>query len=104
MEPAAIVDHVKARIGREYGDLAGVRIAVTAGGTREPADPCASSATAPPGRWATPSPRRRADRGAAVVLITSAEIATPDATEVVHVETAREMLAACRRTHRAAPC
>ena len=94
MEPAAIVDHVKARIGREYGDLAGVRIAVTAGGTREPADPVRFIGNRSTGKMGHAVAEAARDRGAAVVLITSAEIATPDATEVVHVETAREMLAA----------
>ena len=94
MEPAAIVDHVKARIGREYGDLAGVRIAVTAGGTREPADPVRFIGNRSTGKMGHAVAEAARDRGADVVLITSAEIATPEATEVVHVETAREMLAA----------
>ena len=94
MEPAAIVDHVKARIGREYGDLAGVRIAVTAGGTREPADPVRFIGNRSTGKMGHAVAEAARDRGADVVLITSAEIATPDATKVVHVETAREMLAA----------
>ena len=41
----------------------GRRVVVTAGGTREPLDPSASSATAPPGGWASRSRRRRAPRG-----------------------------------------
>ncbi len=94
MEPAALVDHVKARIGREYGDLAGVRIAVTAGGTREPADPVRFIGNRSTGKMGHAVAEAARDRGADVVLITSAEIATPEATEVVHVETAREMLAA----------
>ena len=94
LEPAAIVAHVKARIGREYGDLAGVRIAVTAGGTREPADPVRFIGNRSTGKMGHAVAEAARDRGADVVLITSAELAPPEATEVVHVETAQEMLAA----------
>ena len=94
LEPAAIVAHVKARIGREYGDLAGVRIAVTAGGTREPADPVRFIGNRSTGKMGHAVAEAARDRGADVVLITSAELAPPEATEVVHVETAQEMLVA----------
>ena len=97
LEPAAIVAHVKARIGREYGDLAGVRIAVTAGGTREPADPVRFIGNRSTGKMGHAVAEAARDRGADVVLITSAELAPPEATEVVHVETAREMLAALQQ-------
>ena len=92
LEPAAIVDHVKARIGREYGDLAGVRIAVTAGGTREPADPVRFIGNRSTGKMGHALAEAARDRGAEVVLITSAELAPPGATEVVRVETAHQML------------
>ncbi|MYE45279.1 MAG: bifunctional phosphopantothenoylcysteine decarboxylase/phosphopantothenate--cysteine ligase CoaBC [Chloroflexi bacterium] len=94
MEPAAIVDHVKARIGREHGDLAGARIAVTAGGTREPADPVRFVGNRSTGKMGHALAEAARDRGADVVLITSASLAAPGATEVVQVETAHEMLAA----------
>ncbi len=94
MEPAAIAGHVKSRIGREYGDLAGVRVAVTAGGTREPADPVRFLGNRSTGKMGHAVAEAARDRGAEVVLITSAELAPPEATEVVRVETAHEMLAA----------
>ncbi len=94
MEPAAIVDHVKARIGREHGDLAGARIAITAGGTREPADPVRFVGNRSTGKMGHALAEAARDRGADVVLITSASLAAPGATEVVQVETAHEMLAA----------
>ena len=94
MEPAAIVDHLKARIGREHGDLAGARIAVTAGGTREPADPVRFVGNRSTGKMGHALAEAARDRGADVVLITSASLAAPGATEVVQVETAHEMLAA----------
>ncbi len=96
LEPVAIVDHVKARIGREHGDLAGVRIAVTAGGTREPADPVRFVGNRSTGKMGHAAAEAARDRGADVVLITSASLDPPGATEVVRVETAHEMLAALR--------
>ena len=94
LEPVAIVDHARARIGRESGDLAGKRIAVTAGGTREPADPVRFMGNRSTGKMGHAVAEAARDRGADVVLITSAELAPPGATEVVKVETAHEMLAA----------
>ena len=94
MEPAAIVDHLKARLGRAHGDLAGKRIAVTAGGTREPADPVRFIGNRSTGKMGHAVAEAARDRGADVVLITSAGLTPPGATEVVHVETAHEMLAA----------
>ena len=92
MEPAAIVAHARARIGRESGDLAGKRIAVTAGGTREPADPVRFMGNRSTGKMGHAVAEAARDRGADVVLITSAELAPPGATEVVKVETAHQML------------
>ena len=96
MEPAQIVDHVKARMGRERGDLAGVRIAVTAGGTREPADPVRFLGNRSTGKMGYAVAEAARDRGADVVLITSAELAPPGAMQLVHVETAGQMLEALR--------
>ena len=96
LEPAAIVDHVRARLGREYGDLAGARIAVTAGGTREPADPVRFIGNRSSGKMGHALAEAARDRGAEVVLITSAELAPPEAIEVVRVETAHELLDALR--------
>ena len=96
LEPAAIVDAVKARVGRERGDLAGVRLLVTAGGTREPADPVRFVGNRSTGRMGYAVAEAARDRGAEVVLVTSAELPPPGAVEVVRVETAREMLGAMR--------
>ena len=96
LEPAAIVDAVKARVGSERGDLAGVRLLVTAGGTREPADPVRFVGNRSTGRMGYAVAEAARDRGAEVVLVTSAELPPPGAVEVVRVETAREMLGAMR--------
>ena len=94
MEPAALMDHVKARLGRERGDLAGVGIAVTAGGTREPADPVRFVGNRSTGKMGYALAEAARDRGADVVLISSAELPPPGAVRFVAVETAHEMLEA----------
>ena len=96
LEPVAIVDAVKARLGREHGDLAGVRIVVTAGGTREPADPVRFVGNRSTGKMGYAVAEAARDRGADVLLISSAELAPPGAVELVAVETAEEMLEALR--------
>ena len=92
MEPTAIVDHIKAAAGRLDGPLAGARIAVTAGGTREPVDPVRFVGNRSSGKMGYAVAEAARDRGAEVVLITSAELAAPAGVRVAPVETAQEML------------
>lgn len=94
MEPLAIVDHIKAAAGRLDGTLAGARIAVTAGGTREPVDPVRFVGNRSSGKMGYAVAEAARDRGADVVLITSAELAAPAGVRIAPVETAQEMLEA----------
>ena len=94
MEPLAIVDHIKAAAGRLDGSLAGARIAVTAGGTREPVDPVRFVGNRSSGKMGYAVAEAARDRGAEVVLITSAELAAPAGVRIAPVETAQEMLEA----------
>lgn len=94
MEPLAIVDHIKAAAGRLDGALAGARIAVTAGGTREPVDPVRFVGNRSSGKMGYAVAEAARDRGADVVLITSAELAAPAGVRIAPVETAQEMLEA----------
>jgi phosphopantothenoylcysteine decarboxylase/phosphopantothenate--cysteine ligase len=80
-------------------DLAGLRVAVSTGGTREPIDPCASSATAPAAGRGRARPRRRRPRrrgrargGARRRRVLDA--ASRHAHHVVRVGTAAELQAA----------
>ena len=91
LEPLEIVERVKGAVGRLQGDLAGVRIAVTAGGTREPVDPVRYVGNRSSGKMGYAVAEAARDRGAEVVLITSAELAPPPGVRVVPVETARQM-------------
>ena len=94
MEPIAIADHIKAAAGRLDGPLAGARIAVTAGGTREPVDPVRFVGNRSSGKMGYAVAEAARDRGAEVVLITSAELAAPAGVRIAPVETAQEMLEA----------
>ncbi len=96
MEPAAIVELVKARLGRERGDLSGTQMVVTAGGTREAIDPVRFVGNHSSGKMGYALAEAARDRGAEVVLITTASLADPVAVRVVRVESALEMLEAVR--------
>ncbi|MEZ4553472.1 MAG: bifunctional phosphopantothenoylcysteine decarboxylase/phosphopantothenate--cysteine ligase CoaBC [Dehalococcoidia bacterium] len=92
MEPAEMVEHVKARLGREHGDLAGRTIVVSAGGTREAIDPVRYVGNRSSGKMGYAIAEAARDRGASVVLVTSAGLPKPAGIEVLSVESAAEML------------
>ena len=73
------------------GDLAGHRVVVTAGGTREPIDAVRVIANRSSGRQGHAIAAEAQRRGAEVVLITTAESSIPSGCSVVRVETAAEM-------------
>jgi phosphopantothenoylcysteine decarboxylase/phosphopantothenate--cysteine ligase len=75
-------------------DLAGRRVLVTAGGTREPIDPVRFLANRSSGKQGHALAAEAAARGADVVLVTASSLPAPAGVEVVPVETAAEMGAA----------
>ena len=78
--------------------LAGVRVVVTAGGTREPVDPVRYLGNRSSGRMGGWLAAHALELGAEVVLVTAAPPPLPaPGLVVVEVETAEEMLAAVRR-------
>ncbi len=89
-EPARIVAAAATELG-EHGDLAGVRVLVTAGGTREPLDPVRFVGNRSSGKMGYAVADVAARRGAAVTLVTTVGRPASDAIEVVRVETADEM-------------
>ena len=97
-EPAAILDAVIGLVGAPaLGRLSGRRALVTAGPTVEPIDPVRFIANRSSGRQGYEIAAALAGMGAAVTLVSGpVSLAAPDGVEVVRVETAREMLAACR--------
>ena len=94
VEPAAVVEMVKAQLGQERGDLRGARVVVTAGGTREAIDPVRFIGNHSSGKMGYALAEAARDRGAEVVLISSASLEDPVAVRMVRVESALEMLEA----------
>ena len=99
VEPEALVGAVRARLGRERGDLAGRTVVVTAGGTREPLDPVRYLSNRSSGRMGYALAEAARDRGAGVVLVTTvgAQAGPPYGVRTVEVESAAEMLEAVSR-------
>jgi phosphopantothenoylcysteine decarboxylase/phosphopantothenate--cysteine ligase len=99
-EPAAILAAVEAELpplsqGAAGGALDGLRVLVTAGGTREPIDSVRYVGNRSSGRMGFALAAEASRRGADVTLI-AANVALPgpDGVRIVEVETAAELLAA----------
>ena len=96
-EPADIVAACEQVLGAapgRMGDLGGLRILVTAGGTREPIDPVRFIGNRSSGKQGHAVADEAATRGATVTLITTAPRGAAPGVELVRVETAAEMEAA----------
>jgi phosphopantothenoylcysteine decarboxylase/phosphopantothenate--cysteine ligase len=91
-DPAAIVAAAEACVAPK--DLAGRRVLVTAGGTREPLDAVRFLGNRSSGRQGRALADEAAARGATVTLVTTAALGAAPGVEVVKVETAAEMEAA----------
>lgn len=95
-EPADIEKEVLA-IMAPRRDLAGRRVLVTAGATREPLDPVRFISNRSSGKMGFAVAQAAAARGAEVVLVAGPSgLPDPPGVTVVRVETALEMYAACR--------
>jgi phosphopantothenoylcysteine decarboxylase/phosphopantothenate--cysteine ligase len=84
----ALTDAARARY-----DLAGQKVVVTAGGTREPIDPVRFISNYSTGKMGFAIAAAAADRGAKVILVTTASHPRHHGIETQQVETAAEMLA-----------
>jgi phosphopantothenoylcysteine decarboxylase / phosphopantothenate---cysteine ligase len=90
----AVVTSVLRADGQRRGDLAGRRVVVSAGGTREPIDPVRFLSNRSSGKQGHALAAAAAARGADVVLVTTAERRAPSGVTVVRVDTAASMEAA----------
>ncbi|HEY7339617.1 MAG TPA: bifunctional phosphopantothenoylcysteine decarboxylase/phosphopantothenate--cysteine ligase CoaBC [Ktedonobacterales bacterium] len=91
-ETPTILAAIQRLLGRA-GDLAGRRVVVTAGGTREPIDPVRFVGNRSSGLMGFALAEAARDRGASVRLIAGAYSATPPVgVPLTHVESTREML------------
>jgi phosphopantothenoylcysteine decarboxylase/phosphopantothenate--cysteine ligase len=92
-EPADVVAACEAALARGH-DLAGLRVLVTAGGTREPLDAVRFLGNRSSGKQGHALADEAVARGARVTLVTTAGRPVVAGVEVVPVETAEEMEAA----------
>ncbi|HZI38964.1 MAG TPA: bifunctional phosphopantothenoylcysteine decarboxylase/phosphopantothenate--cysteine ligase CoaBC [Acidimicrobiia bacterium] len=91
-DPARIVEAAVAILAPAAGDLAGRRVLVTAGGTREAIDPVRFIGNRSSGKMGYAIAEAAARRGASVVLVTTVDReASAGVTDVVRVESAAEM-------------
>lgn len=91
VEPAALLGHIAAALGRN-GDLAGRTIVASAGGTAEAIDPVRVITNRSSGKMGYAIAEAARDRGARVVLVTApTALPDPPAVEVHRVESAQEM-------------
>ena len=96
-EPPTIVDAVE-RLFARAGDLDGVRVVVSAGGTREPIDPVRFIGNRSSGKMGVAIAEAARDRGASVTLIAGAmSVTQPRGMEVVSATTAATMREAVLR-------
>jgi phosphopantothenoylcysteine decarboxylase / phosphopantothenate---cysteine ligase len=90
-ETSRIIEVVERVLGQNK-DLAGKRIVVTAGGTREPIDPVRHIGNRSSGKMGYALAEVARDRGAEVILITApAALPGPSGVEVIKIKTAAEM-------------
>ena len=93
-EPEVILEHIR-RAYAVDGDLAGVRLVVSAGGTREQLDAVRAITNLSSGKMGFAIAEAARDRGAEVTLVSaSSDLATPLGVRRVAVNSAEEMLRA----------
>jgi phosphopantothenoylcysteine decarboxylase/phosphopantothenate--cysteine ligase len=96
-EPAAILGALEAELSVAGGALDGLRVLVTAGGTREPIDSVRYVGNRSSGRMGFALAAEAARRGADVTLIAAnVALPTPVGVRTVEVETAAELLSAAQ--------
>ncbi len=91
LETRELLGHAKEILGRN-GDLAGLKVVVSAGGTREPVDPVRLVTNRSSGKMGHAVAEAARDRGANAVLVSAAEsIHDPVGVRVERVDTAEQM-------------
>jgi phosphopantothenoylcysteine decarboxylase/phosphopantothenate--cysteine ligase len=96
-EPSTIVEAVE-RLFERGGDLGGLRVVVSAGGTREPIDPVRFIGNRSSGKMGVAIAEAARDRGATVTLVAGAmSVAPPSGVSVVNATTAQTMRQAVMR-------
>ena len=91
---AAAADVLTTRGASTSGDMTGLRVLVTAGGTREPIDPVRFVGNRSSGKQGYAVASEAAARGAKVTLVATVQRPLPASVDLVLVDTAEEMRAA----------
>lgn len=95
-EPQEILEFVDLFFAKREGDMRGLKVLVTAAGTREPIDPVRYVGNRSSGKMGYAVAQAAAERGADVLLVTGpSALAVPANVRAVKVETTREMMEAC---------
>src|SRR4051794_3118459 len=96
-EPARILETVEGLLGKAGGPMDGLRVLVTAGGTREPIDSVRYVGNRSSGRMGVALAAEAARRGASVTLLAAnVSLPVPAGVSVVEVQTAAELLEVAR--------
>ncbi len=99
-EPQQIVEFVSSFFAKREGDLRGLKVLVTAAGTREPIDPVRFVGNRSSGKMGYAVAQMAAERGAEVLLISGpSALSIPANVKAVKVETTNEMLEACLKAY-----
>jgi len=92
LEPTEIIGHIRLLLGHN-GLLAGKKVVISAGGTQEPLDPVRVLTNRSSGKQGYALTQAALDAGAQVTLITTpTSLIPPVGANVIHVETAKQML------------
>ena len=92
VEPPEILGYARLTLG-QAGVLAGKKVIVTAGGTQEPLDPVRVLTNRSSGKQGYALAQAALDAGARLTLVTTPTALTPPVgADVIHVETAKQML------------
>ena len=99
-EPQQIVEFIDAFFAKKDGDMVGLKVLVTAAGTREPIDPVRFVGNRSSGKMGYAIAQAAAQRGAEVLLVTGpSALEIPPNVNGVKVETTNEMLEACMEAY-----
>lgn len=95
-EVPEIISYLERFLAKREGDMRGLKVLVTAAGTREPIDPVRYVGNRSSGKMGYSIARQALLRGADVTLITGPSALTPPPyAKVIPVETTKQMLDAC---------
>ena len=99
-EPQEIVEFLNAFFAKREGDLRGLKVLVTAAGTREPIDPVRFVGNRSSGKMGYAVAQMAVERGAEVLLISGpSALSIPANVKAIKVETTNEMLEACLESY-----